>query len=300
MEKIKGLVAAAYTPMNEDGTLAPEKLVPLVEYSITQKFAALFIIGSTGEFTSLTTSERETIADGYVQASAGKIPIILNVGSCSLVESIALARHGKEIGADAICTIAPFYFRPDSVIELAAHLKTIAKACAPLPFFLYHVPGITSVNLSMRLLLELVAEQIPNFAGMKFTDTNLMEYQRCVDFSDRFQILFGKDEMLLGALAMGATAGVGTTYNYLPRVYNNIIESFNTGDMETARKWQAISQAAVTVSCRHGLATIKKMMVWASGIDIGPMRSPVHNFTPEEEKAFRYDLEQSGVWEYIG
>lgn len=178
-------------------------------------------------------------------------------------------------------------------------LKEIGKACAPTPLFYYHAPSCTMVNLSMSEFLKTASEEIPNFAGIKYTNENLTEYQRCVDFSAKHQILFGKDEMLLGALAMGATGGIGTTFNFIPRVYNEVIKSFEANDMIKAREWQAISQLLVTLLIKYEFASLKFLMKLA-GVDVGPVRLPFPNMTPEEESAMQRDLENTGLLEYIG
>jgi len=298
-KRFRGLVAAAYTPMHNDGSLAPELVAPLIEYALRQKFAGLFAVGSTGEFPSLTLVERKAIAEDYVREAAGRIPIIINVGSCCLADSIDLAAHADRVGADAVCAMAPFYFRPETVRDLADFVKAIAPACGERPLYLYHAPGITGVRLPMVEFLSVMLDEVPNFAGVKFTNENLCEFERCIALSDRIQMMFGRDEMLLGALAMGAEAGVGTTFNYLPKIYRGVIDSFNAGDMAKARSYMELSHRAVAISARYGLASIKIFMKFA-GIDVGPMRSPVGRMSAEREAAFRRELSEAGLDAYIG
>lgn len=299
-QKFKGLVAAAYTPMHEDESIAPEKIAPLVEYAVRQKFAGLFAVGSTGEFCSLTVEERKLVAKTYIREAAGRIPVIVNIGSCSYRESAELAAHAAAAGADALCAIAPYYFRPETVRDLAEFIKRIAPACDGKPLYLYHAPGITHVNLPMSEFVKIMLDEVPNFAGIKFTNENLCEFERCVALGGgRIQMMFGRDEMLLGALAMGAEAGVGTTFNYLPKIYRGVIEAFEAGDMAKARSYMELSHRAVAISARYGLASIKVFMKFA-GIDPGPMRSPVNRLNAEEERNFREELSRAGLDEYIG
>ncbi len=299
MKKIQGPVAAAYSPMHEDFTLAPELIDAMTDYCVDRGLAGLFAVGSTGEFCSLTMAERKLVAERYVKAAAGRIPVIINVGSCCGADAVDLARHAAAIGADAACGLAPFYFRPETERDLAEFLKPVAAAAGDLPFFLYHAPGITGVNLSMYRFLQIAADEIPNFAGMKFTNENLAEFQRCIDYSDRFQMFCGRDEMLLASLAVGGTAGVGTTYNYLPRLYTGIFDAFARNDFNTARKLQNLTHRASLVSARYGLASIKIFMRFA-GIDVGPMRPPVNQLTAAQIDAFRRELDEAGLSPYIG
>ncbi len=299
MSRFSGLVAAGYTPMHEDETLAPELIAPLLDYAAKQKYAGLFITGSTGEFTALTTAERKLVTEVYLKENAGRTPIIVNAGSCSFEESRELIAHAVKLGADAVCLMCPFYFRPETVRDLADFVKKCAPACEGTPLFLYYAPSITYVKLPMHEFLNIMAEEVPNFAGLKFTNEDLCEYQRCIEVSPKFDVMFGRDEMLLGALATGARAAVGTTFNYLPRIYRGVIDAFHAGDMPEARRFMSLSHKAVKISARYGLPSIKLFMKFA-GIDVGPMRSPVGRISAEAEKQFRRELSLAGLDEYIG
>ncbi len=297
--KYQGLVAASYSPMHKDESLALELVEPLVEYALKQRFAGLFVNGSTGEFPSLTLVERKAVAVAYIRAASGRIPVIVNAASCCAADCRELAAHAAQAGADALCLIAPFYFRPATVRDLADFVKSVAPACDGKPLYLYHAPGITGSHLPLVDFLKIMLDEVPNFAGVKFTNENLCEFERCVALSDRIQMMFGRDEMLLGALAMGAEAGVGTTFNYLPRIYNGVIDAFRAGNMVKARSYMELSHRAVAISARYGLPSIKLFMKFA-GIDVGPMRSPVNRLTADQEDAFRRELSEAGLDPYIG
>lgn len=300
MKKYQGLIAAGFTPMRADGEVALEKVTELVDFAVNRKISALFINGTTGEFSSLSLEERLQLAEAYLKAAAGRLPIIVHVGSASVRESAILARHAKDQGAAAVGALAPFYFRPGDLNALVKTLKTIADACAPLPFYYYHIPVLTGVNFRMRDLLPLVEETIPNFAGIKFTHEDLMDYQRCVDYNpERFQIMFGRDEALLAGLALGAEAAVGSTYNFMPKIYHEVIAAFNKGDLPKARRWQGMSQAAISLLPRYGFAAQKFMMKLA-GVDVGPARQPVTALSPAQETEIREALIKMEALELFG
>ena len=209
-------------------------------------------------------------------------------------------RHARDNGADAVATLAPFYFRPVDIRALVEALKTVAAACAPLPFYFYHIPSLTGVNFRVYDLLPLLLEEIPNFAGVKFTHEDLMDYQRSVDFSgNRAQIMFGRDEILLAGLALGAEAAVGSTYNFAPRIYQRIIEAFANGNLTEARRWQERSQTLISFLPRYGFG-VQKVMMKLAGVDVGPARQPVTNLTPTIEKELCAQLAQAGLLELIG
>lgn len=296
--RFKGLVAAAFTPMHNDGSIAPERVEKFVEYSVGKGFSGLFAIGSTGEFSALTMSERKTIAEAYVKSASGRIPVIINVASCCIGDAQELAAHSAALGADALCVIAPFYFRPGSVRALADFVKPVAQACDGRPLYLYHVPGMTGTNLPMDEFLKIMVEEVPNFAGLKYTAEDLCQFRRCIAVSDKLQILYGRDEMLLGALATGAEAGVGTTYNYLPRIYHGIYDACQRGDWTEARMFTDLGHRALKIAA--GYPGSFNIFMKFAGIDPGPRRLPAPRYTPEQERCFRQELSDAGLDPFIG
>lgn len=299
MLKFKGLVAATFTPMHADGALAVEKIPMLTEHALKTGMAGLFAVGSTGEFPSLTDAERRIVGKAFIDAAAGRIPVIINVGSCSVRESQALAEHAVECGADAICAMVPFYFRPPTVRELADCLREIAKASGGKPLYLYHIPCMTHANLSMLELLRIMDGECETFAGVKFTDENLYEFQRCINSFDRFQMLYGRDEMLLASLTTGAKAGVGSTYNYFPRLYVELLNAYDAGDIEGAARYQELTHRGIALIGKYGMQSQKTYMKFA-GLDIGPMRLPAPRLSAEREAEFRRDVSAAGLDPWLG
>jgi N-acetylneuraminate lyase len=148
--------------------------------------------------------------------------------------------------------------------------------------------------------LPILLEEIPNFAGVKFTHEDLMDYQRSVDFSgDRAQIMFGRDEILLAGLALGAEAAVGSTYGFAPRIYQQILDAFAIGNLSEARHWQERSQTLISFLPKYGFA-VQKLMMKMAGVDVGPARQPVTNLTPVMEDEFRANLEQAKLLDLLG
>src|SRR5262249_26497889 len=158
-----------------------------------------------------------------MSAAPRPLRVIVHVGHQSLNDSRQLAVHAERIGAFAFATIAPTFFRTTNLEQLVDYCPQIAGAAPTLPFYYYHLPAMTRADLPMHDFIELARRRIPNLAGIKFTHENLMDFARCLNFEEgRFNILFGRDEILLTALAMGAPGAVGSTYNYMPVIYNRM------------------------------------------------------------------------------
>lgn len=295
-QKLKGLIAATYTPMYANGDINYSVINEYAQHINDSGISGVFVCGTTGEFTSLTTGERKKILEHWVQAAAGRFRVIAHVGSDCQRDAMELARHAAETGAAAIASIAPAFFKPATVRELISFFRPVAAAAPTLPFYYYNMPSMTGVSLSVVQFLQEGRKEIPTLAGVKFTHNNLMEMGECIRLDGgAFEVLHGFDETLICGLALGAVAGVGSTYNYLPSVYLNIMKAMEENDLEKARAYQSQSVEIVNVIIRYGGGVRGgKAIMNLIGIECGECRSPLASFGKEEYAALRGDLEQIG------
>jgi N-acetylneuraminate lyase len=297
---LQGLVAATFTPLREDRSLHLEAIPPMVDRLADQGIAALYVLGSTGEGASLTFDERCAVADSFVNAASGRLPVIVQVGSESLMQARHLAAHASRVGADAISAVSPVYFKPDSVETLVASMAEIAGGAPELPFYYYHIPAVTGVGVSAVEFLKLAEQRIENLRGVKFTSQNVFEFQTCVEYAqERLQIFWGLDEMLQYGLAAGAVAAVGSTYNFATAVYQRLLTAFAAGDMETVRQEQLRSQAIVRAFIPYGPRGAQKAIMKMIGLDCGPSRLPVPTLTQTQYAALERELRDIGFFEWI-
>ncbi len=301
--KLKGLVAATYTPMRVDGSVNPNLFEPMFDFMINTGASAFYVCGSTGEGPSLTAEERKLVANLSVRAASRRAPVIVQVGSNSLSEARALAAHAAEIGADAISAVPPFYFKPATPQALVASIATIASAAPDLPFYYYHIPRLTGITADMPAFLALATDHIPNLAGIKFSDPDLSQFRLCQEFENaRFDILFGCDEMMLGALAMGAKAAVGSSYGFAAPLWNRIIAAFDKGDSSTALAHQSTATRLVRfLDSEPGPyhATVKQVLWPELGFELGTLRQPHAILSPQQISSARQALQSSGFLDLI-
>ena len=297
---LQGLVAATFTPLREDRSLHLEAIPPMVDRLADQGIAALYVLGSTGEGASLTFDERCAVADSFVNAASGRLPVIVQVGSESLMQARHLAAHASRVGADAISAVSPVYFKPDSVETLVASMAEIAGGAPELPFYYYHIPAVTGVGVSAVEFLKLAEQRIENLRGVKFTSQNVFEFQTCVEYAqERLQIFWGLDEMLQYGLAAGAVAAVGSTYNFATAVYQRLLTAFAARDMETVRQEQLRSQSIVRAFLPYGPRGAQKAIMKMIGLDCGPSRLPVPTLTQTQYAALERELRDIGFFEWI-
>ncbi len=296
---LEGFIAATFTPMNEDTSLNLPAIAPMVDYLLSQNVAGLYVLGSTGEGLSLTTPERILVAEAFVEL-AGTVPVIVQVGCESLAAARHLAAHAQSVGADAISAVSPVYFKPDSAESLVASMALIAAGAPELPFYYYHIPGATGLSIDPLEFLRLAADRIPTFRGIKFTSPKVHDFQACVEFAkDRFEILWGVDEMLLSGLPAGAKAAVGSTYNFAAPIYRKLLEAFAAGNLAEAQRQQSFSQLLVRTFVPYGPRSAQKAIMQMIGVDCGPTRLPIQPLDETAKAALRKDLEGIGFFDWI-
>ena len=301
--KLHGLIAATYTPMHPDGTVNLDLIAPMIDWMIKQGVAGFYVCGSTGEGPSLTEVERKAVAEASVAASAGRKPVVVQVGSNSQPTACELARHAAEIGADALSAVPPFYFKPGAVEQLVDWMGAICEEAPQLPFYYYHIPIKTGAHFDMADFLELGSKRLPNLVGIKYSDTNLADFRSCLEVDEgRFDLPFGSDEMLLAALAMGAKGAVGSCYSFAAPLWTRMLSAFEAADLTTALKHQSDGTRMVRFLATNPgpFQAMVKQVVWPSlGFDVGEMRSPQLQLSSEQVAKAKYQWVESGFIELI-
>jgi len=300
MQKLKGLIAAPFTPMGEDGSLNLGIIAPYAAKLKKDGVSGVFICGTTGEGMLMAPVERMAVAEQWVREQTPAFKVIVHVGTTAYVQSKKLAEHAQKIGACAVGCMGPVFLKPANVDDLVRFCAEVASGAPELPFYYYHIPTVSGVWLSMTEFLEKARQVIPNLAGIKYTHTNMMEMLQCIQSDGgKWDILHGFDEELLCGLSMGATAAVGSTYNYIATVYQKLMDAFEAGDMEAARQYQYQSVRFVDILIRYGGGVIGgKPVMKFMGLDCGPLRAPAHNLAPEELKQYEKELKDIGFFEW--
>jgi N-acetylneuraminate lyase len=257
---------------------------------------AVFVTGTTGECHSLTCNERLALFDAWAAAGpAHGLTVIGHVGGNSIEDARTLARCARDRQFSAISTLPPSYFKPATLADLIDWCAAIAAEAPDLPFYYYDIPSMSGVSFPIERLLVEAPARIPNFAGAKFTNLDLVSYRRCLDVAgDRFDLPWGTDEALLAALATGARGAVGSTYNWAPRLYVSLIDAFTRGDLEEARRLQSISIAMIDAIAATGFMGTAKALMCRLGVPVGPARSPLTNPSPAGMEALLSRLDDLG------
>ena len=275
------LVVPTFTPFDDRRALAPDRVPAYADWLRSRGIGEVFVNGTSGEFASLTVAENRLMAARWCAQRTEDLKIIVHVGHIAAAEARELAVHAEACGADAISATPPFYFQPGSLEALIDIMGAIAAGAPRVPFYYYHIPGLTGVQFPMWKFLTGVREAIPNFDGLKFTYEDLSDYRLCLSRAGvDCEIFFGRDEMLLSALAAGATSGVGTLYNLIPDTFRSMVRAHAYGDLETAQSLQTTVCRLVEFAKMQEPLPVFKAMMGLAGFDCGPCRLPLGRLEP--------------------
>ena len=300
MIKIGGLIAATFASYNGNGSLNLSVIPAVVDKMIHDGLSGVYICGTNGEGPNLTIEERMAVAEAYVRAANKRILVLVHVGHPAIAESVKLASHAAYIGVDAVSSVAAFYFKPASVQNLVDSIAQIAAGAPGLPFYYYHIPHLTGLAMDMVEFLRLSESLIPNLAGIKYTATTLYEYQACLNYKNgKYDILYGLDEMLLSALAVGAKGAIGSTYTFAAPVYLDIIKLFNADKLADARQLQYELVEMVRCIVKYSPIPAQRAIMKLEGFDLGPSRLPLVDLTGEEMSALKNSLDKIGFFELL-
>jgi len=299
--RLHGLVAATHTPFHADGSLNLAIVEQQAALMLKWQVGAVFVGGTTGESSSLTTDERRALAQRWSEVVRGTaLRLVVHVGANSLEDARVLAAQAGQLGAHAIAAVAPCYFKPRDLDTLIASMARVAAAAPGTPFYYYDIPSMTGLSHSMPDFLEKAPAHIPTLAGLKFTNSDLMAYQYVLRAGGgKWDVPFGFDEHMLGALAMGARGAVGSGFNFAAPIYQRLLRTFAAGDLPAAREEQFRGVQLIRLFVRHGYMGAAKAAMQMLGVDVGPARLPNASLDAVQSANLRGELESLGYFDWI-
>ena len=294
MKKLQGLIAAAHTPFNADGSVNLALVKKQAETLLKQKVTGVYISGTTGEGICCSVAERKAVFDAWVAAAKGKLFLIAHIGALAITDVQELGAYAVKCGMDATSIVPPNFFKPGSVDVLVAYLKEALKTSTKLPFYYYHT-SMSGVNFDMEKFLLAADGKIKNLAGIKFNYPDLYMYQRCIKcLGGKYDITWGIDEWFAGAVALGAKSAIGSTYNYSAGIYYKIWDAVKKGDLKTSEKYMKKVCDIVDILVEYGGVAAGKAMCAVWGVDLGTVRVPLKALTDAEKKTIVSRLKKIG------
>ncbi len=236
----------------------------------------MYPCGSTGLGPMLRVEERKGVAENVVKSASGRIPVVVQVGCADTESTIELARHAERVGADAIASLTPYYYRPgeDAVVK---HFEAISKSVG-IPLLAYNIPQFTGNNLAASTVATMAKSGA--IAGIKDSSRDLLQLQSILETApDGFVVMNGTEEYGLYAIMSGADGLVSGGSSALPELFKSLVLSHRRGDYESAVAAQR-KVLKVKDLIRAGPISAYYAVLKERGIDCGDPRAP---FQPLEE-----------------
>ena len=228
----KGSLVALITPF-KDGAVDEERLRQLVEFQIENGTDGIVPCGTTGEASTLDYDEHMNVIDIVIQQTNKRVPVMAGTGSNSTAEAIELTRKAKNLGADGVLLVTPYYNKPTQE-GLYRHFKAIADSVA-IPQVLYNVPGRSGVNMLPQTVARLADHDA--IVAIKEASGSMQQVSEVLDLcGDRLDVLSGDDFITFPVMACGGKGVISVVANIMPREVAALVDSFNNGDMAEARR----------------------------------------------------------------
>jgi N-acetylneuraminate lyase len=298
------ILNAVFTPMFDDGSVHYARIPELFQHSIQTRADGIFVNGTTGECMSLSVQERQQLVEAWIDTrhrlKRPDFKIFAHVGSCNLIETAQMAEHAQSQGVDGIAMVATFYFRPQSIEDLISQCEYVAGAAPETPFYYYNIPSLTGVDLPLYDFMEQASKRIPNFAGLKNSFTDIVDYQHCIHYAkDRYSLYWGTDETFMMLYTAGNQRYVGSTYNYMSGIYHKMLQAYHAGEHNKVTKLQGEADAIYKILLQfNGIGAGKEIMKFI-GVDCGRVRKPLRAFNNEESETLLSKLKQTSFFDYV-
>lgn len=278
---LRGALAAALTPLRAAGeALDEDAFGPYVDFLARGGVDGLLALGTTGEGFLLPVEQRLRAAELFVEAAKGRLLVAVHCGAQSTWDTVELCAHAGDVGADGVAVMAPPYFPLDDE-ELLGHLAAAARACAPVPFYVYEFAARSGYAVSVAVL-ERLREVAPNFRGLKVSDT---PWERFAPYLiEGLDIFVGPESLLPQGLAAGASGAVSALASTFPELVATAVRDPGGADLAPVR--EALE--------RFPFQAAAKFVLVRRGVPVGPdVRRPLRMLSAAEEKELERWLESS-------
>ena len=273
MARLHGAIAAASTPLTDGGArLDTDGFGPYADFLVGAGLDGILAFGTNGEAVLLSSDERRGGLELWLEAVAGRVLVAAHCGAQTTAETVALAAHAAETGADAVAVIGPPYFKLDPAAQ-RAHLAAAAAACAPLPFYVYEFAATAGYAFDPSMLLRL-REETENVVGMKVSDTPWDAFERYL--LEGFDVFVGPEALIHLGRQAGAVGAVSALASAFPEEVVEVVRD----PSEAGAARLAELRAAVESFPRH--AALKRIVA-TKGVPLRPdVRAPLRDLDDGE------------------
>ncbi|MCO8050637.1 MULTISPECIES: dihydrodipicolinate synthase family protein [Proteus] len=291
MKKLFGVTVAMVTPFDSNDQVDIKALSALTDMLVTKGVDCLYPCGTTGEMLRLSALERKNVAKTVVETVNKRLPVFIHVGAMTLIETIELAKHAVEIGADGIGVVTPQFFGATDR-ELENYFVTVANSVPDdFPVYLYNIPQCAANNIKPELAAK-VQQQCKNVIGIKYSFADNNTTLSYLAIADGFSVLHGYDKLFLGLLDAGCDGTVSGCACVFPEPFVNMYKAYIAGDHQEAKHWQQFCVKFSDALKSGANMAIFKSALTMRGLDGGHMRLPQLDLLPEENQKLKENLTQ--------
>jgi dihydrodipicolinate synthase/N-acetylneuraminate lyase len=269
------------TPLRDAGeALDEDAFRPYVDFLAAGGLDGFLALGTTGEGFLLPQEQRLRAAQLFLEAAKGRLLVAIHCGAQSTWDTVELAAHAADIGADGVAVMAPPYFPLDEE-ELLAHLAAAARACAPTPFYVYEFAKRSGYPVPVSVL-ERLREAAPNFRGLKVSDT---PWDRFAPYLiEGLDVFVGPEALIPQGFAGGAVGAVSALASAFPELVAAAVREPEAADLGPVR----------VAMERFPFQAAAKIVLARRGVPIGPdVRRPLRTLTDAEREELEAWLESS-------
>ncbi|MBQ4096990.1 MAG: 4-hydroxy-tetrahydrodipicolinate synthase [Clostridia bacterium] len=287
-----GAATALVTPMNPNGGIDYTSFEGLIEKQIDGGIDALLVLGTTGEASTLSDYEKQSLIEFAIDKVGGRVPVIVGTGTNDTSRTAELSKYAADAGADALLVVTPYYNKATES-GLVRHYLTVADAVR-VPIIVYNVPSRTGVNVGISVYRELVRHE--NIRAVKEASGNVsLAADILSEFGGRLDIYSGCDDLTLPILALGGCGVISVLSNVIPRDVHDLCDRFIRGDKDAARRMQ-LSQISL---CRAMFSEVNPIPIKRAceimGICSSHARLPLTEISERNEKKLRTAMEAYGL-----
>jgi len=280
---LKGIIVPLITPLSDRDTLDQDGLARLVEHVISGGVHGIFILGTSGELPHLSYRLRRELITRVCALVKNRVPVLVGISDTAFIETVNLARHAADAGADALVLTTPYYF-PAGQTELTDYLHHLLPEL-PLPVMLYNMPALTKIWFETDTLKALTDQE--KIIGLKDSSGDLDYLADALTLKKErpdWTFFVGPEALLLDALALGADGGVTGGANVLPALFSRTCEKATSGQSPTADMAQIRSGQAAYDIGNYASRHIKTMKCGLSLLKICDdfMAEPFHRYKAPE------------------
>jgi 4-hydroxy-tetrahydrodipicolinate synthase len=290
-----GSIVALLTPFDENNKIDEEGIKKLVEFHIQNGTDGIVPCGTTGESPTLTHEEHKKVIELTIKAVAGRVPVIAGTGSNSTAEALDLTTSAKEMGADGVLLVIPYYNKPTQK-GLYMHFKTIVET-VDIPAVIYNIPSRAGVNLLPSTLAELV--ELKNIVAVKEASGNLEQMAEIKYLcGDRITLLSGDDKIILPVMSIGGKGVISVVANIIPDKVSLMVKECLKGNYSAALEMfqkvvYPLSRAMFYETNPIPVKTAARLM----GLPAGKLRLPLVDMEENNLRRLKEDLKKFGLWE---